>query len=86
MLEGRNRRHTSTVFQDLSIDPWVPQNYPWQLSRMESIGSVRDRGREYAVQLDNSDGLKKLRKEFIIPSKNDLRSKNLGRHGKIISM
>lgn len=50
------------------------------------MGPVRDRGRDYAVQLDNSDDLKDLRKEFIIPSKIDLKSKNLGKDGKISPM
>lgn len=47
---------------------------------------AKDRSREYAIRMDNSDELKHLRQQFIIPSKNDLKSKTLSQHGKTISL
>ena len=45
--------------------------------------AIRDYSRGYATQLDGRDRLKHLRKEFIIPSKEDLKSKKLATPGKI---
>ena len=43
---------------------------------------IRDYSRGYATQLDGQDRLKHLRKEFIIPTKADLKSKKLAIPGK----
>ena len=43
---------------------------------------IHDYSREYATQLDDRDHLKHLRKEFIIPTKADLKSKTLTSPGK----
>ncbi len=53
---------------------------------MYSTQLAKDRTLEYAVHLDELDGLKHLRQEFIIPSKNDLKSKTLGQHGETASL
>lgn len=44
---------------------------------------MRDYSRGYATQLDGQDRLKHLRKEFIIPTKADLKSEKLATPGKI---
>ena len=43
---------------------------------------INDYSRGYATQLDDEDPLKQLRKEFIIPTKGDLKSKKLTSPGK----
>lgn len=53
---------------------------------MHTPQPAKDRSRDYAIQMDNSDELKHLRRQFIIPSKNDLKSKTLGLHGKTASL
>lgn len=44
---------------------------------MHTPQPVNDRSHEYAIQMDKFDELKHLRQEFIIPSKDDLKSKTL---------
>jgi len=53
---------------------------------MHSPQPVKDRSHEYAIHMDKMDELKLLRQEFIIPSKNDLKSKTLSQHGKTSSL
>ena len=49
---------------------------------MSAPQGLNDCSRGYATQLDNQDRLRHLRKEFIVPTKADLKSKTLGNPGK----
>ncbi len=53
---------------------------------MHTTQSAKNRSHEYAIQMDNLDKLKHIRQEFIIPSKDDLKSKTLNQHGKTASL
>lgn len=44
---------------------------------MPANSPARELGRDNAIRLDSEDEIKRLRKEFLIPTKGDLRSKTL---------
>jgi len=46
-------------------------------TNMSASGPARELGRELAVRFDSEDQIKDLRKEFIIPTKRDFKSKTL---------
>ncbi len=46
---------------------------------MAPAQNMRDFGRQHAIELDSKDRLKNLRKEFIVPTKDDLKSKTLAK-------
>lgn len=54
------------------------------LPPLEQVG--RNYTKEEALEQDASDPLHHLRSEFIIPSKDDLKSKTLSRKGRMVTM